>query len=593
MNFFKTLLASVLGTFFALFLLFLLFAVILVSSSTQPEPHIRANTVLTVDLGGTIPVRTLHDPLQELISGEPGRISLEMLKRNLEKAASDDRIAGVRLNIHRLTTSWATLESARGMIENFRRESGKFVYSYSDDLGMNEAAYFLASASDSIFFPPETYFELNGFSIQAAYYREMLDKIGVSPEIVRVGDYKSAVEPFLATESSPENREQLLSILQSVTGTFVSAIEVSRGVTAERLDELMNEIPANSVERALEEGLIDAILHPRELERVIAARLGLEEDESPRTVSMSRYNRVSERSAGIRRADSDGTIAVIHASGMIVPDAVVSPFSSASVITARKIDRALRSALENDDVRAIVLHIDSGGGAVSTSELIHARILDAAGEKPLIAYLGSVAASGGYYIAMGADSVVASANTITGSIGIYNMLFDTSELYNDRLGIYFETFKTHEHADLGSMTRPLTDSERAALQRSVEDGYETFLERVGESRGLTRDQVHEVGQGRVWTGREARDRHLVDLLGDLETAVAVAAEKAGLENYELISYPERKELFELLLRSADASIKNRISSMLPWSREADTAVRLSYRFPGMNWAILPVEFLID
>jgi len=596
MNFLKTFLASILGTLIGISLLFLILFVAIISSSGEPEPYIRSNTVLTIDLSGTIPARTEHDPFRELFPSDTGdRVSLERLKTNLEKAANDDRIAGIWIKSNRVSASWANLETAYNYLQEFKQESGKFVYASTDDLGMNESAYFLASLADSVFSPPETTFEFNGFVIQTSYFKNMLDKIGIEPEILRVGSYKSAVEPFIREESSPENREQLMSILNAASGTFISAVE-KRGLSAERINELMNEIPENSVEWARDAGLIDVIAHPHEIENAIKTRLELEEDETLRTVSLNRYNRVTPSSAGMDRIRTDDRIAVIYASGMIIPQAMAGgPLSTDPTITAEGLQSSLKSSLDDDNVKAIVIHINSGGGAVSTSELIWGHIREASKKKPVIAYMGNVAASGGYYIAMGADTVMAAPNTITGSIGIYNMLFNTQEFYNDKLGINFEAFKTHEHSDINLMTRPLTSSEREAIQRSVEDGYETFLNRVAEGRSMTRDEVHEVGQGRIWTGIEAHELNLIDLLGDLDDAIAVAAEKADIEEYRLVTYPERKELFEMLFSSTEARISSWVQSLIPipYTSELQTLEQLMQHNIGRNWAIMPVQFTID
>jgi protease IV len=594
MNFFKTLLASVIGVFIAMTLLMVILFAILISTSTQPEPHIQSDSVLTINLSGTIPAKATDDPFRDVFSGQPEKISLDRLKSNLEKAAADERISGIWLRINRMSTSWATLEAIHQLLNEFREESGKFIVASGSDIGMNEAAYFLATAADSIYLPPESYFELNGFSIQTSYYRDLLEKIGVEPEIRQVGAYKSATEPFLRNESSPENREQLEALLDHVNELFTTAVADRRNITADRLNELMNEIPENGVERAYEEGLIDAIAYRHDIEHSIRERLGLEEDDEIRTVSWSRYNRVTESSAGVERETGDGQIAVIYASGAILPQAITGPFDTTPTITATNVRSSLDAALEDDDIKAIVFHIDSGGGAVSTSELIHEQLKEAAKEKPVIAYLGNVAASGGYYIAMGSDFVMASPSTITGSIGIYNLMFNTQELYNDRLGIYFDSFKTHEHSDINSMSRPLTDSERDALQRSIEHGYETFLNRVANNREMSREAVHELAQGRVWTGADAYERQLVDQLGTLDDAIAVAADRADIVNYGIRTWPERKDLFELLFQSADASIRGWVQSLLPGQAEEIMQVEEMIRhYSGQHWAILPVRYTID
>lgn len=599
MKFLKVLLASILGTIIGLFLLFLIFFISLLRGTSEPEPYIRSGTILTIDLAGDIPARTIHDPFGPLFNPLPGdQVSLESLRENLEKAAADARIEGIWLRLNPLQTSWANLESAYEEIRKFR-ESGKFIYASTDDIGLNENAYFLATLADSIFAPPETRFEFNGFVMQIAYYSSLLDKIGVEPEIVRVGAWKSAVESFTRRDSSPENREQMMELINGISDTFIRAVEENRGLPRRQIEELLNEIPSNSVRRALESGLIDAIAHPGQVEQALRSRLGMEEDQEIRTVSFNRYSRVTARSAGVERTGSRDRIAVIYASGIIIPQAVESPYASEPVITAKGMKESLKAALDDDDVKAIVIHIDSGGGALSTSELIRGIIRDAASEKPVIAYMGGVAASGGYYIAMGADAVVASPNTITGSIGIYSMLFNARELFNEKLGIHFDEFKSHDHADLEFMNRQLEPYERDAMQRIVENGYETFLDRVSERRGMSRDEVHRVAQGRIWIGERAAEINLVDRLGTLETALQLAADRAGITDYSTVNFPRQKDLFELIFSSAGTRIAAWTRSLLPLPAAGTGTLHpwdelvASEGMSGRTWALLPLHFTIQ
>ncbi|MEX0994857.1 MAG: signal peptide peptidase SppA [Balneolaceae bacterium] len=593
MNFFKTFFASILGTIIGIMLLLLILFIGIMSSSGEPEPYIRSNTVLTIDLSGNIPARTVFDPFQELFpSSVHPPVSLSMLKSNLQKAAADDNISGVWIKMNRVSASWANLESAYKYLQEFR-ESGKFIYASTDDIGMNENAYYLATAADSVFSPPSTTFEFNGFVMQTSYYREMLEKIGIEPEIQRVGEYNSGVEPFLREESSPENRVQITALLDNVYETFNEAVQLKSGLSLDQVNTLMNDIPEDPIARAHEHGLIDVISFPAELEGQIKNRIGEEEDNSLRTVNIQRYNRVTPQTAGLELPDTDNRIAVIYASGIIIPEAPTGFFDNQTVITANSIKKSLDSALDDDNVKAIVLHINSGGGAASTSDLIWHHLREASKEKPVVAYMGNVAASGGYYIAMGADRVLASANTITGSIGIYSMMFNTRELYNNKLGIHFEEFKTHDHADLNLMTRPLTPSERDALQRNIRNGYELFLERVANSREMSRDEVHEVAQGRIWTGKDALNNRLIDQVGNLDTALESAAELAEIDAYKTVTYPEKKDFFEILFGSAQARIESWTQSLIPYSQEIRTVEELMSHNAGRNWLVLPVEFRIE
>jgi len=596
MQFLKTFLASVLGTVIGIFLLLLIGFGILMSTSADPEPYVRSNTIFSFTISGDIPARVVPDPFEEIFNPSAGpRVSLESLKRNLQKAAADDNIEGVWIKTNQVTASWANLESAYDYLQEYK-ESGKFLYFSTDDIGMNEKAYFLATTADSVFTPEETNFSFSGFVAQISFYREMLDKIGVEPEIFRVGKYKSAVEPFMRRESSPESEEQIRSIIDAASNRFVAAVEARTGKSADEIHDLLNSPPVDRLQFALDNGLIDALAYDDEIEDIIKQRIGLEEDDDLRTISFGRYSRVTGKSAGLDDPGTSDKIAVIYASGAIMPDFGSSPFGSQGTITAAGVRSQLEAALDDDDVKAIVFHVNSGGGAATTSDLIWNDIRKAAEKKPVIASMGSVAASGGYYIAAAADTIVAGQNTITGSIGIFNLLFNSQELFNEKIGIEFDTFKTHEYADLFDLTRPFTQSEREIIQQNIENGYESFVNRMAESRGMTRDQIHEVAQGRVWTGTDAYDAGLIDVVGGIDRAIEIAAEKAGIEEWHLEAYPKGKDLFETLFSSGNAKLHAWMTSWLPEpfnSREAQNIRMLMEQPKGTNWALLPLHFDVN
>lgn len=596
MQFLKTFLASILGTLTALIILILIGFGIIVSSSSEPEPYVRSNSVLTFTMSGDIPARTLSDPFEELFNpGMGSALTLASLKNNLEKAAADENIEGVWVKTNFVSASWANLESAYTYFEDFKN-SGKFLYFSTDDIGMNEKSYFLASLADSVFSPPETGFEFDGFTTQLTFYREMLDRIGIEPEIFRVGEYKSAVEPFLQMESSPESEEQLTAILDAASSRFVEAIEARTGKSASEINEMLSSPPINRLDFALDNGLIDAFAYHDEVQSMIKERVGVEEDDDLETIGFGRYSRVSQSSAGIETPSTSDKIAVIYASGAIMPDLGGGPFFSESGITAESVRNQLESALDDDDIKAIVFHINSGGGAATTSDLIWHDIRRVSQQKPVIASMGTVAASGGYYIAAGADTIVAGENTITGSIGIFNLLFNSQELFNENLGIAFDTFETHEYADLFDLTRPFTNAEERVIQQNVENGYDTFVSKMAESRGMTYDEIDAVARGRVWTGVDAQERGLVDELGGLDRAIEIAAEKAGIESYTLDNYPKQKDIFQELFASGNAHLQAFMINMLPEPfkrQETQDLMMLMNQPKGSNWALLPIRFDVN
>jgi protease IV len=594
MQFFKTFLASVLGTLIAIFLLFLILFAVLVSSSTETEPFIRANTVLTLSLSGDIPQRPSDDPFEELFNPDSRPVSLLGLRNNLRKAAADDNIGAVWVKTNHVTASWGNLETAYRYFEEYK-ESGKPIYFSTDDIGMNEKSYFLATLADSIFSPPVTGFEFDGFVAQFSFYRPMLEKIGIEPEIFRVGRYKSAVEPFMNESSSPESREQTEQILQTVSNTFTEAVSKRTGKPQAEIHDLLNSPPVDRVNFAAEHGLIDVLAFEDEVEEAIKQRLELDEDTELRTVSFGRYSRVSFERAGLDIPDTDHKIAIIYASGMILPEIADSPFGTSSGITPGSFKRQLNSAVNDDDVKSIVVHINSPGGAATSSDLLWHSIKQAAEKKPVIASMGSVAASGGYYMAMGADTVLAGENTITGSIGIFNLLFNTQELMTEKIGIHYEVLKTHEYADLLNLTRPFTSAEEQIIQQNVDQGYETFLNRVAEARGKTRDEIHEVAQGRVYTGQAAKDAGLVDIVGDLNDALEIAAEMADIEEYTIDVYPKRRDLFERLMSSSNTRIQQVITGWMPGNLMEDVQnIQTILEHPaGQNWVLLPIRIDVN
>lgn len=596
MQFLKTFLASILGTLTALIVLLLIGFGLIVSSSSDPEPYVRSNSVLTFSLSGDIPARTLSDPFEEILNpGLGSRLSLASLKNNLQKAAADENIKGVWVKTNFVTASWANLESAYNYFEDYK-ESGKFLYFSTDDIGMNEKSYFIASLADSVFSPPETGFEFDGFVAQLTFYRDMLDKIGIQPEIFRVGEYKSAVEPYLQMESSPESEEQIRAILDAASTRFVEAIESRTGKSASEINDMLSSAPINRLQFAIDNGLIDAFAYYDEVEAMVKARVGIDEDDDLETIGFGRYSRVSQSSTGIETPETSDKIAVIYASGAILPDLGGGPFLTESGITAESVREQFESALDDDDVQAIVFHVNSGGGAATTSDLIWHDIKRASEQKPVIASMGTVAASGGYYIAAGADTIVAGENTITGSIGIFNLLFNSEELFNENIGIAFETFETHEYADLFDLTRPFTNAEERVIQQNVERGYNTFVTKMAESRGMTYDEIDAVARGRVWTGLDAHERGLIDVLGGIDRAIEIAAEKAGIDAYTLDNYPKQKDIFQELFASGNTQLQMFMMNFMPepFQREETQDLMMLMNQPkGMNWALLPIRIDVN
>lgn len=508
-----------------------------------------------------LPSHETQNPLDELFNQQNNdKVSLETLKENLDKAEAHDNVKGVWLEIDFMNESWANLQEAHRLISTFRDSSDKFVYANTNDLGYNEKGYYLATAADSVFAPPESFFEFDGFFSQVTFFDGAFEKLGIDAEVIRHGKYKGAVEPFFRKDLSEENEYQLTQILNQANNTFLEKVSNKTGRSIEELNNLLNSQPNLTTKFGFDEGLIDSLVYSDELSSHIKNRIGVDESGSLKTISFNRYKKVSSSSAGLSTPSASDKIAVVYANGPIMPDVNSdSPFDNQQYITVKFMEEQLEDIREDDDVKALVLRINSPGGSGSTSDAIWRMLQETKNDIPVVVSMGGVAASGGYYIAMAGDSIVAEPTTITGSIGVFATKFNTQQLFNDKLGITFDEVKTHEHADWMLPTRDLSSSEEKAFQQYIDQFYQTFITKAAEDRNMSVDEMDELAQGRVWVGADAQENGLVDELGGLDKALALAAEKAEIEEYKISKYPEPKTFYELLMGSAATEAK----AMLP------------------------------
>lgn len=591
MSFLKNLLASTLGFFLAFFLLILIGMFAVMSSQTESEPHIREGSVLNISLTGAIPERLDDDPFAELFRGQVINATLDNLRENFKKAAVDHRIEGVWLEINMLSTPWSTLEEIRNLILDFKETSGKFVYASTDDIGFNEQGYYVATAADSVYSPPEALFMLEGFYVQTAFFSDLLDRIGVEPEILNSGAYKTAFENFTRSKYSSENAEQLQAIIDLTADEFLNAVSQKTEINIADLNDMINEAPRLTSGFAYEAGLLDELIYRSDVEAKIEQRVLDTGRSDYYLVKNKRYEKVTRESAGMERTSGDDKIAVIYLDGIIMPQSI-GP--GQATITATKFREHMEDIEDNDDVKAIVLRINSPGGSGITSDLIWKMVHDASEELPVIASMGPVAASGGYYIAAAADSIIASPNSITGSIGVISTRFNAQELMNEKLGITFDEVKTHEHANWLNPIGELSEAETSAFRAFSDDFYDVFLDRVSRGRGMNVEQVHEVAQGRVWTGYDARERNLVDLLGGMDLALSTAAEKAGITGYSIETYPKPKSLFELFTGSTQTQVQSMLKINYP-GREVIESSRGMLMLNGQPHilTLLPFEITVQ
>lgn len=560
-SFLKYTLATIVGVFIVHIILFILFmgvvgTIATLSNKTAP---VKPNSILTIQLNGEIFDRTsdnLFDQIDFLSMSSKNTFGLNNILQSIRKAATDDNIKGIYLDLTEIQGNFgalATTEEIRNALLQFKT-SGKFIYSYSN-LGYSQKSYYLATAADKIYVNPESPLLLAGMSSSISFYKETLDKLGIQPEVVKVGKFKSAVEPFISTEMSEANRRQVQRYLDSSWGTIVKGISESRRISVDSIQAITDKFDIYTTKQFCDWGFFDGTFYEDEMLALLKKETNSDNTAKLNTIGLNDYRKAPQVSS----ATGKDKIAIVYAQGEIG-----SEQSNTSI--GPELAKTIRKVREDDKVKAIVLRVNSPGGSALTSEIIWREVDLATRKKPLIVSMGNVAASGGYYISCAADTIVADPSTLTGSIGIFGLFFSGEKLIKDKMGIYTNVVKTNEHSDFGGSyplplpisSRPLTAYEKNVLQNYVNQGYETFLNRVMAGRGISHDSLHAIAQGRVWTGEDALKIGLVDVLGGMDDAVKIAAAKAGLEHYSIVEYPAEKNPVEELLNSLTGSIKMRM-----------------------------------
>ncbi|HET6557018.1 MAG TPA: signal peptide peptidase SppA [Prolixibacteraceae bacterium] len=549
-DFFKFTLASIVGIMIAGLLLFFIFIGILsamISASDQPAT-ISANTMLMLKFDYEIVDRAQHNPFDGLAIGlfEGNRaVGLNDILDCIRKAKDDDNIKGIYLNPRDIYAGMATVEEIRAALKDFKT-SGKFVYAYGENI--SQKAYYLISVADSVVMNPQGMVDFRGLGGERSFYKKGLEKLGVDVQIVRHGKFKAAVEPFLLEKMSDENRLQTETYLKSIWNEMLTDISESRKLTVEQLNSIADSVASfRRADFALEKKLVDRLKYKDQVIDDLKQLTSTSEKDDINAVEIQKYTKVPEQREhkGLAR----NKIAVIYASGSI--DASVS----GEGVQSEEFSRTIREARRDSSIKAIVLRINSPGGSAYGSEVIWREVKLAAQAKPVIASMGDVAASGGYYIAAAADTILADRTTITGSIGIFGMIPNIQELMSEKLGITQDVVTTNDHSDMISLTRPMTAFERDLMQSIVEEGYQTFITRVAEGRKMDVAAVDVVGEGRVWAAPNAKDIKLVDAYGGLTDAIAMAKEMAKLDNYRVVNLPKQKDPFQELMKGFSESAK--------------------------------------
>lgn len=537
-EFIKNTLAATLGTIIGFLLLgiFGIFLLLLLIVSGSSIPTLRPNSILKIELNGALEERYEDSPLNDLLGEDYPTIGLEQILTSINRAAHDKNIKAIYLDAGNLSQATPAMAEEIRLALNEFKESGKPVISYGDNY--SQTNYYICSVADEVILNPSGQISWQGLVSEPIFYKDLLQRIGVKMQVFRVGSYKSAVEPFTSTEMSAANREQIESYLGSIWKNMLQDVARSRHIGQDTLnryaDDFLSLAPATEL---VSKHLADTLLYREDVQNYLKKKLRLK--QNPQIITPAGLENIPQ-STGKKEK-----IAVYYAFGDIVENPSSMNFSE---IASKKVCKDLAELADDNQIKAVVIRINSGGGSAYASEQIWHSIQTLKSKKPVIISMGGMAASGGYYIACAGNEIVTLPSTLTGSIGIFGMIPDMSNLLKDKLGLNFDAVKTNRHADFGTLSRPFNPEETALMQKYIENGYQLFLKRVSEGRGLSLKQTAQLAEGRVWTGAQALKNGLADRTGSLQTAVERAAQKAGIGEYSVVSYPKPQKWYETLLQ---------------------------------------------
>ncbi|WP_282776611.1 signal peptide peptidase SppA [Phaeodactylibacter xiamenensis] len=556
-QFLKFLLASCLGLFIGFFLLMGIGALVIgqAISASEKVKDVEANSVLHLTLDRPIPEQTNNLEIDPFAFETESTLGLTAIVDAIDRAAEDDDIKGIFLEPEQLSAiGLASSGVIRDALVDFKKK-GKFIIAYGDYY--TQAGYYLAATADEVLLNPLGIVDLRGFSTQIPFFKDMLDRIGVNMQVYYAGKFKGATEPYRLNELSDANRQQIRTYLDDVYNHFLMGLSDARGLSVPELRQIANDYEGIDPNSALSSGLVDVIDHRDAALNRLRDRLGLEEDEDIKRVSLSAYAKASKADKDYSVKDK---IAIIYAEG-----AIVDGNGTPGTIGDEQYVKYIKEARKSDRIKAVVLRVNSPGGSAMASENIwkEIRLTQEAG-KPVVVSMGDYAASGGYYISAAADSIFAEPNTLTGSIGVFSLIPDASDLMNEKLGIHFDTVKTGDFSLGITPFFPMSPQGARLMQIRTDSMYETFLQRVSEGRGLPRDSVHAIAQGRVWTGNAGLKIGLVDALGGLDRAIDAAATLAELDEYRTTDYPKVKDPFQQLMEQWLGEENVRAQAMLKY-----------------------------
>lgn len=544
--------ASMLGmtlSFFVVLVLIIVIMIAIIASVDGDKVKVADNSVVHMSLDHPIQERSSKSPLDNLDFGgfESNKsLGLNDILASIKRAKTDDKIKGIYLDPSSIQAGFATIEEIRNALIDFKK-SGKFILAYSEVY--SQSAYYLASVADKIYLNPEGLLEFKGLGTELTFFKGTLDKLEIEAQVIKVGTYKSAVEPFILEKMSDANRQQVTSFLGSMYDHFLTAVSSSRKIPKDSLFSIANQLKVQQAADAVTYKLADGLRYKDQVLDELRKRTDVKKDKDVKTVSLADY--IKNKNSDDDDGNLNNRIAVVYASGEIMGGE-----GNDETIGSERISRAIRKARTDDKVKALVIRVNSPGGSALASDVIWREVVLTKKVKPVIVSMGDVAASGGYYIACAADSIFAQPNTITGSIGVFGIIPNMQKFFNNKLGMTFDRVKTGEFADLGSVTRPLTDKERLIIQNEVNRIYNTFIKRVADGRKKDQSYINEIGQGRVWSGTEALKNGLVDKLGNINDAIRSAAKMAKVVNYKIVDYPAQKDPFESFFDTSEDKLKD-------------------------------------
>jgi protease-4 len=551
-SFLKYTLATITGLLITgiLFFFISLASFSLMIASAEKPVSIKPNSVLVLNTGVIIPEQGMNDPwssfdpLEFTFRPAPG---INDILSNLDKAATDDRIKGLLITSGLMSNGWGKAEEIRNALLKFK-ESGKFIISYTDYI-LSQEAYYISSVSDKIYANPNALMEFKGLASEVIFYKKALEKVGVNVQVVRHGKFKGAVEKYMLSSLSDANREQIDRYVSSTWNHIIANISESRNISTDELNRIADNLLVFDLEKAIEAGLIDGLKYEDELIEELKTLCGTEEDKKPEQVSMYKYEKVLID----KKEKADASIAVVYAEGTINMGKGQTGSIGGDAFSAM-----MRKIRESDDYEAVVIRINSPGGNAMASDNMWREIELTNREIPVVVSMSNYAASGGYYMSAPATKIFAQPTTLTGSIGVFGLYPEVSNLMEEKLGITRDVVKTNKNSDMLSLFRGMTGQEEMIYQQHVDKTYEIFVSRVSEGRNLNEAKVDSMGQGQVYTGKDALDKQLVDYIGGLPDAIDEAARLASLDDYEIKEYPQIEDTYTRLMRSLGGDIRARI-----------------------------------